>query len=79
MGKWLAQFRDEKNFPEIPNRLTDIGDVGHTSKENGKVIQLHRMRPACKTAGHCLGLTAEQDCELYLVRPGWCRQREGRR
>ncbi|OPX91939.1 MAG: hypothetical protein A4E53_00619 [Pelotomaculum sp. PtaB.Bin104] len=41
----------------------------------GNVIPLHRMRPSCQAAGHCLGLTGERNCSLYPVRLGWCRER----
>jgi len=41
----------------------------------GQVVRLYRMRPDCQEAGHCLGLTVERDCNLFPVRPGWCRER----
>lgn len=41
----------------------------------GRVVQLYRMRDRCQAAGHCLALTVEQDCGLYPVRLGWCRER----
>lgn len=41
----------------------------------GNTVLVYPMRPACRQAGHCLSLTRETDCELYLMRPGWCRER----
>ena len=46
-----------------------------TSTVAGNVVRLHKMRPTCQDAGHCLGLTRETDCNLFPVRPGWCRER----
>lgn len=41
----------------------------------GNVTPLHKMRDNCQTAGHCLGMIKEIDCNLYPVRPGWCKPR----
>ncbi len=41
----------------------------------GNVVRVYPMRPACRQAGHCLSLTRERDCNLFPVRPGWCRER----
>ena len=90
LGKWLSQVR-EKKFPETASIGTAIGAVGArgeleptelassrgavTEPVAENVISLHRMRDTCQAAGHCLGLTRETDCNLFVVRPGWCRER----
>ncbi len=77
MGKWLAKFKEE-NFPERPGVPTDITDTGVNNKQTtvrGQVVQLYRMKATCQTAGHCLALTQEADCNLYPIRSGWCRER----
>ena len=51
------------------------GAVTEPATEGDNVISLHRMRDVCQAAGHCLVLTRELDCALYLVRLGWCRDR----
>jgi len=58
------------SHPKTPTILS-----GQTCRVVGNVIPLHRMRPACQAAGHCLGLTGEHSCNLYPVRLGWCRER----
>jgi|BioPla2DNA2_1021312.scaffolds.fasta_scaffold06134_4 hypothetical protein len=44
-------------------------------QSNENVIHLLPMRHTCQAAGHCLALTREMDCELYLMLLGWCRRR----
>lgn len=74
MGKWLEKFKERDRAA-----FDDSWDMRFDSQAEttlaGKVIKIFRMRLACKAAGHCLGLTAEQGCNLFPVRPGWCRER----
>jgi len=72
MGKWLDAFK-EKNVAAIPPAPKAIRQ--ETCKVAGNVVNIYHMRPSCLAAGHCLGLTQETDCSLYLVRLGWCRER----
>ncbi|OPY60518.1 MAG: hypothetical protein A4E56_02646 [Pelotomaculum sp. PtaU1.Bin065] len=82
MLKLLARFQEEsKKYSEQAQPVPDTEEedqlIPSTAPINihGNVIPLHRMRPACQAAGHCLGLTGERDCGLYPVRLGWCRER----
>lgn len=41
----------------------------------GVVVRVFPMRESCRAAGRCLILTREADCNLFPMRPGWCRER----
>lgn len=64
-----------KHKPELIAILS-----GHGYEEvfwPGVKSKVYRARQACIEAGHCLGLTREQDCDLFPLtwRWGWCRER----
>lgn len=66
-----------KHKPELTALLQ--GQAHEETIWPGNVVRVYPMRQSCRQAGHCLSLTKETDCDLYPMRPGWCRERVGRR
>lgn len=77
LGRWMDLAKEIIRQREIGETTARPAPMvrQETCTVAGNVIQLQRMRDTCQVAGHCLQLGPEQDCELYLVRLGWCRSR----
>lgn len=62
--------------------LTTVAEIRRRTGRGGQIDggRVELARASCRTAGHCLALTAERGCHLFPLSWCWplCRQRSQR-